>query len=151
MEDLTPILPISHCERETGNGKMELVTFKKTLSSSSQIEVDKTSKPGPKSIANECIIPLTILLKRCYKCSEKCRHKHHPSVYRCIADLFNACGIEGRTNWNSEEIEKRYGRIKKNAGLNEEWWYEHSKNQLAMSSNFHRETGLFELIQKYTH
>lgn len=140
---------LSYWEGKTENGEMEFLTFEKTLSSSSCIVVDKTSKAESKSIADDCIILLTILLKKCFKCSEKCTHKHHPSVYRCIADLFNACGMKGKENWNSEKIEKKYGRIKKVSSFNEEWWQKYYKNKLALYANHHKETGLCELIQRY--
>lgn len=119
-----------------------------TLSSQTP-EIERNTTPGPKSIANKCIIPLVLHLKKCFNCLEQCTHRHHPSVYRCIGDLFNACEMEGKTDWNLGRIKERYKTIKKDPSFNEKWVQFHYRDRLAFNSNFHKKTGLFELIQRY--
>ena len=112
-----------------------------TLSSSTGESMGSISKPGPKNTGNKAVILLRIHLKECFK-------QKSPPFYRLIADLFNACEMERRSNWKPSQIKMRYERIRKDSSFNEEWWYEYYKNELAMCSNLHKMTGLVELIKE---
>jgi hypothetical protein len=132
-------------------GKNELTymePFLETLTSSSVMLEVKTSKPGPKSMANECIVLLTMHLKHCFKCFEKCRH-NHPPIYQSIADLFNACEMNYRNNWSKDQVKMRHERIRKGAGFSENWWDCYYKNKFYISKDIGRKTGLIGLIRRY--
>jgi len=132
-------------------GKNELTymePFLETLSSSSVMTVEKTSKPGPKSTANDCIVLLTMHFKRCFQCFQKCKHKH-PPIYQSIADLFNVCGMEYRSDWSEGQVKMRYQRIRKRAGFNENWWDMYYKNKFYILNHIGTRTGLIGLTRRY--
>lgn len=63
-----------------------------------------------------------------------------------MADLFSVCEIEGKVNWNKDQVKERYKIMRKNRNFNKDYWDEYYRNKFYLHKDINEKTGLLELV-----